>query len=193
MGTLLILPLLCVLLPAGLSLKCHQCSGYPYYCPESTEICTINQTSCMSQSFTVVENGRVQEWTYKGCSQGLRCNESVYVDQGYKKSYISSQCCISDMCNSDTYYVRVPVAALQCQTCQGNSTSCAISNLTTIQCAGMQDRCMTVTTVYFNVSSSDVVIKGCGTGNLCGRRLHYNSGGVKWQCQTSRNLEIFVN
>ncbi|XP_018410097.1 PREDICTED: urokinase plasminogen activator surface receptor-like [Nanorana parkeri] len=162
-----------------LPLKCNQCTGRPFDCVESTQLCTLNQTSCMSQSFTYVENGTSTEWTYKGCSQGLRCNESVYVDMGYRKTYISSQCCISDMCNSGTYYARVPVAVLYCQTCQGNSASCASTNLTTIQCAGVQDRCITLSTVYNNVSSSDVVIKGCGTGNLCGRRLHYNTGGVK--------------
>ncbi|KAM5132196.1 urokinase plasminogen activator surface receptor [Mantella aurantiaca] len=185
MSKLPILYLLCAFLPVGLALTCHQCTGFPYYCPDSTQLCTINQTSCMSQSFTAVDDGTIREWTNKGCSQGLRCNESVYVDLDLKKTYISSQCCETDMCNVGTFYARVPRAALQCQTCIGNSTSCAKSNLTTILCAGLQDRCMTVTTVYSNVSSSDMVIKGCGTGNLCGRRLHYNSGGVKVYSETT--------
>ncbi|XP_075046310.1 phospholipase A2 inhibitor NAI-like [Mixophyes fleayi] len=176
MSKLLTLLLFCVVLATGLSLQCKQCAGLPYNCTESPQLCYINQTSCMSQSFTIVENGLVTEKTYKGCSQGLVCNETVYVDLGYKKTYISSQCCNTDNCNTGTYYNRVPVAALFCQTCQGNSGSCATSNLTSIQCAGVQDRCMTATTMYVNVSSSDVVIKGCGTGNLCGRRLEYNTG-----------------
>ncbi|XP_063797775.1 urokinase plasminogen activator surface receptor-like [Pseudophryne corroboree] len=160
----------------GLTLKCNQCYGYPYYCPESTQLCTLDQTVCMMQAFTVVENGQITEWTYKGCSQGLVCNETVYVDQGIKKTYISSQCCNSDLCNIGTYYARVPVAALTCRACEGNSVSCASPNLTTLQCAGVQDRCMTSTTLFVNVSSSNVVMKGCGTGNLCGRRLEYNTG-----------------
>lgn len=185
MSKLLILHLLFALLPAGLSLRCTQCTGLPYYCPESTQQCILNQTSCMSQSFTVVENGIITEKTYKGCSQGLRCNQSVYMDLGFKKTYISSYCCETNMCNNATVYARVPVAALFCQRCQGNSSTCATSNLTSVQCAGVQDRCMTVTTVYVNGSSSDVVIKGCGTGNLCGRKLYYNSGGVKMYSEIS--------
>ncbi|KAM3923463.1 ly6/PLAUR domain-containing protein 3 [Leptodactylus fuscus] len=175
--------LLCVSLAPGLSLKCNSCSGLPYDCKETTQLCTLNQTSCMSQSYTITapqgsHPGNVTEWTYKGCTQGLVCNESVYLDLGSKKTYISTQCCNTDLCNTGTYYVRVPVSGLLCQSCVGNSASCA-SNLTSLQCAGLQDRCMTIKTVYVNGSSSDVVYKGCGTGNLCGRLLKYNSGGPR--------------
>ncbi|XP_066463192.1 ly6/PLAUR domain-containing protein 3 [Eleutherodactylus coqui] len=177
--------LLGVFLQPGLSLKCNFCTGLPYNCQESTQLCTLDQTSCMSQSFTVVEAGNVTEWTYKGCSQGLVCNETVYVDLGFKKTFISSQCCITDFCNTGTYYAWVPVAGLNCLACEGNSASCAGSNLTPLRCAGVQDRCMTVKTLYVNVSHSDVVYKGCGTGNLCGRRLEYNSGGTRVYTEVS--------
>lgn len=177
--------LLCASLSPGLSLKCNVCTGLPYNCQESTQLCTLNQTNCMSQAFTVIEAGNVTEWTYKGCSQGLVCNQTVYVDLGYKKTYISSQCCISDFCNTGTYYASVPLSGLSCKTCEGNSVSCAASNLTSLQCAGIQDRCMTLNTLYVNVSTSSVVYKGCGTGNLCGRRLEYNSGGNRVYTEVS--------
>ncbi|XP_071969902.1 urokinase plasminogen activator surface receptor-like [Engystomops pustulosus] len=182
--------LLCVYLAPGRSLTCIWCSGSPYNCQESTQLCTLNQTSCMSQAFTIVEAGQggqpdsVSEWTYKGCSQGLVCNESVYLDLGFRKSYISSQCCITDMCNKGTYYARVPVSGLWCQACEGNNVSCA-ANLTSLRCAGVQDRCMTIQTLYVNGSSSNVVYKGCGTGNLCGRRLEYNTGSPRVYSQVS--------
>ncbi|XP_075695119.1 urokinase plasminogen activator surface receptor-like [Rhinoderma darwinii] len=176
--------LLCVSLSPGLSLKCNFCTGLPYNCQESTQLCTLNHTSCMSQSFTVVEAGNVTEWTYKGCTQGLVCNETIYINLGYKRTYISSQCCTTDYCNTGTYYARVPVASLSCAACEGNNVSCA-SNQTPLPCAGVQDRCMTINTLYVNDSSSDVVYKGCGTGNLCGRRLEYNSGGVRVYTEVS--------
>ncbi|KAM9299462.1 urokinase plasminogen activator surface receptor-like [Gastrophryne carolinensis] len=183
---LLALHLLWALLPAGLTLKCHQCSGVPYNCQESTQLCYLNQTSCMSQSFSfVAPNGTIKEWTYKGCSQGLVCNETTYINTGNNKTYISSQCCSTDMCNSGTYYARVPVAALRCQACDGNSSFCSRSDLSSIQCAGVQDRCMTITTLFDNVTTFDTVIKGCGTGNLCGRRLQYNAGGVNVYTEVS--------
>ncbi|XP_069802789.1 urokinase plasminogen activator surface receptor-like [Dendropsophus ebraccatus] len=185
MAECLQLLLLCVSLSPGLSLKCNFCTGLPYNCQESTQLCTLDQTSCMSQAFTVIESGNITEWTYKGCSQGLVCNQTVYVDLGYRQTYVSSQCCISDFCNTGTYYAQVSVSGLTCATCEGNSASCASPNLTTLQCAGVQDRCMTIKTVYVNVSSSDVVFKGCGTGNLCGRRLDYNTGGPRVYTQVS--------
>ncbi|XP_053307872.1 urokinase plasminogen activator surface receptor-like [Spea bombifrons] len=172
----LILLSLCVCLRQGLSLTCYQCSGLPYNCIENEQRCFFNQTFCMSQGITVIENGNVVEKTYKGCSQGLLCNETMYMNQGNRKTYISSQCCTSDYCNTGTYYARVPVAALDCLTCVGDNSSCALQNLTSIKCTGVQDRCMTITTVYVKETSSNSVIKGCGTGNLCDRKLEYNTG-----------------
>ncbi|XP_040271814.1 urokinase plasminogen activator surface receptor-like [Bufo bufo] len=137
------------------------------------------------QQLVVVNGGIIKEWTYKGCSQGLVCNQTEYVDLKVKKTYISSQCCNTDFCNTGDYYARVPVSQLWCYKCVGNSVSCAASNLDRIQCAGVQDRCMTFSTVYVNDSSSDVVYKGCGTGNLCGRRLDYNTGGTRVYKQVS--------
>ncbi|XP_073427347.1 urokinase plasminogen activator surface receptor-like [Dendrobates tinctorius] len=131
------------------------------------------------------ENGSVTEWTYKGCSQGLVCNETIYTDLGFRKTYVSSTCCITDLCNTDTYYARVPVAALFCESCEGNNVTCAASNLTSLQCGGVQDRCMTIQTVYVNDSSSNVVYKGCATGNLCGRQLAYNTGGPRVYTEVS--------
>ncbi|KAM8927804.1 urokinase plasminogen activator surface receptor-like [Pelodytes ibericus] len=167
---------LCPLPSEGLSLICYQCSGLPYNCIESEQLCYINQTNCMSQGFAVVENGIVVEKTYKGCTQGLVCNETTYVDLGGRKTYISSQCCTTDYCNTGTYYASAPVAALSCLTCAGNNVSCA-QNVTSLLCSGFQDRCMTITTLYVNgTRSSNSVIKACGTGNLCDRNLQYNTG-----------------
>ncbi|KAM4015905.1 urokinase plasminogen activator surface receptor-like [Anomaloglossus baeobatrachus] len=178
--------LLCASISPVVSLICNTCSGLPYDCQESTQICTVTQTNCMSQSFTVVsENGSVTEWTYKGCTQGLVCNETIYTDLGYRRTYISSTCCTTDLCNDNTYYARVPLSTLFCESCEGNNVSCAASNVTSLQCAGVQDRCMTVQTVYVNVSSSNVVYKGCGTGNLCGRQLYYNTGGPRVYTEVS--------
>ncbi|XP_056398915.1 phospholipase A2 inhibitor gamma subunit B-like [Hyla sarda] len=177
--------LLCVSLSPGLTLRCNFCTGLPYDCKESTQLCTLDQTSCMSQAFTVVEGGNITEWTYKGCSQGLVCNQSVYTDLSYKQTYVSSQCCISDFCNTGTYYAQVPVSGLSCSICQGNSASCAASNLASLRCAGVQDRCMTIKTLYVNVSISDVVFKGCGKSNLCERQLEYNAGGARVYTQVS--------
>ncbi|XP_004916444.1 urokinase plasminogen activator surface receptor-like [Xenopus tropicalis] len=194
--------ILCFFLPVVFSLKCYQCTGLPYDCQETEQLCHINQTSCMSQAFTVVDNGTIKEWTYKGCSQGLVCNESVYLDRGSMKTYISSACCSTDLCNVETYYALVQVAGLYCQSCEGSSDSCSLQNLTSVQCSGVQDRCMTVTTVFANETvSSESAIKGCGTGNLCNRSLEYNSGNGriytsvsccgKTNCNTGRNSVTF--
>ncbi|KAM4703029.1 urokinase plasminogen activator surface receptor-like [Rhinophrynus dorsalis] len=202
MSKLLALLFLWVFLPGGLSLKCYQCSGLPYYCQETEQLCFLNQTFCMSQSFTIVENTTIKEWTYKGCSQGLVCNETAYMNQGRKKSYISSQCCTTDFCNTGTYYARVPVAALSCLACEGNN--CSAPNLTSIPCSGLQDRCMTITTTTsVNGVSSASMIKGCGTGNLCNRSLEYNSGNGKLyssisccgknNCNSGRNTTATYN
>ncbi|MEE6524896.1 hypothetical protein FKM82_024614, partial [Ascaphus truei] len=71
---------------------------------------------------------------------------------------------------------RIPVASLYCLTCEGDPASCALQNLTSLQCAGVQERCMTITTANTTDSRTDTVIKGCGTGNLCDLRLEYNNG-----------------
>ncbi|XP_068099437.1 urokinase plasminogen activator surface receptor-like isoform X2 [Hyperolius riggenbachi] len=141
MSRLLLLPLLCALLHAGLSLRCQQCQGSPFNCPVTQQNCTINQTSCMTQSFAVI--------------------------------------------------AYTPVANFKCLSCEGNSISCASSNLTSLQCVGLQDRCMTISTAYvtgvsgINASRSDVVVKGCGTGNLCGRKLYYNTGAGRIYSEVS--------
>ncbi|XP_053547178.1 urokinase plasminogen activator surface receptor-like [Bombina bombina] len=174
------------LLHTGISLKCYQCTGVPYNCQETVAQCYINQTTCMSQSHSLVVNGTLQEWTTKGCSQGLVCNETSYADMGANKKYVSTYCCSSDLCNTGTYYARVPVASLHCFNCSGSNESCALQNLTVIQCAGMQDRCMTITTASVKGGlRTDTTLKGCGTGNLCDRVLEYNAGNARLYTATS--------
>ncbi|XP_063291793.1 urokinase plasminogen activator surface receptor-like [Pelobates fuscus] len=176
MSRYLALLFLCVFLSKGSCLKCNQCSGIPYNCIDKEQQCFVNQTSCISQSFTIVENGTVTEKTFKGCSEGLVCNETMYLDRGIRKTYMSSSCCLTDNCNTGTYYSTVPVAALNCLACIGNNQSCTLPNVTSIRCAGVQDRCMTITSLFVSGSSSNSVVKACGTGNLCDRRLEYNTG-----------------
>ncbi|KAM4650693.1 urokinase plasminogen activator surface receptor-like isoform 3-T3 [Discoglossus pictus] len=185
MNTFLAVLLLCTFLPQGLSLKCYQCTGFPYNCQETEQRCYINQTSCMSQSHSLVVGSNITEWTTKGCSQGLVCNETSYMDSGKIKKYISTHCCTTNYCNTGTYYARVPVAALFCLNCSGSNESCALQNLTSIQCAGVHDRCLTITTATVNDGRTDTVIKGCGTTNLCNRFLEYNAGNERLYTTTS--------
>ncbi|XP_068099434.1 urokinase plasminogen activator surface receptor-like [Hyperolius riggenbachi] len=133
----------------------------------------------------------------KGCASTQLCNQTSIIDTGKHSMSMTSTCCESDYCNYKDYTVPevlptdAPVVNLRCLSCEGNSTSCASSNLTSLRSAGLQDRCMTISTAYvtgvsgINASRSDVVVKGCGTGNLCGRKLYYNTGAGRIYSEVS--------
>ncbi|XP_029432991.1 urokinase plasminogen activator surface receptor-like [Rhinatrema bivittatum] len=183
---------LCALLQTGKSLDCYECFGPPYNCKETVRTCYMQQTSCIWRAYTYITGNKTIDQLEKGCSQGLICNESAYVNQGNTSLYSSSACCTSSLCNAGMYYAQVRVSHLQCYACQGNIASCSTGNLPTLQCAGVQDRCVDITSVTLNgMNRMETVLKGCGTGDFCSRKINFNTGNTSTytsvQCCGSAN------
>ncbi|XP_078507245.1 urokinase plasminogen activator surface receptor-like [Lissotriton helveticus] len=175
------LVLLSGLLQSGLCLECLECYGLPYSCNETIRECYAHQPTCISTAYSYEDGSGMKDLLVKGCSQGLSCNESTYVNIGTKAVFISNACCTTNQCNRGTYYAKATVSQADCAVCSGDPTSCSSPSLPIMHCTGVQDLCMSITTVNINVIvgvTRTTVMKGCGTGPLCGRSLQYNTGNT---------------
>ncbi|XP_069057432.1 urokinase plasminogen activator surface receptor-like isoform X1 [Pleurodeles waltl] len=184
----------CGLLQPGLCLECLECHGLPYNCTETVRECYAHQPTCISTAYSYEDSSGTKELLVKGCSQGLSCNESAYVNMGTRAVYISNTCCSRNQCNSGTYYAKATVSQADCAVCSGDSASCSSPALRVMHCTGVQDLCMSITTLtIFRGAARETVVKGCGTGPLCGRTLEYNTGNTtlynKVECCHPRNCK----
>ncbi|XP_069496974.1 urokinase plasminogen activator surface receptor-like isoform X2 [Ambystoma mexicanum] len=187
----------CGLLTPGGCLECLECYGLPYNCTERVRECYAHQKACISKAYTYNENGVTTDLLIKGCSQGLACNESAYVNLGTRAMYTSNTCCTSNQCNRGIYYARATVSQVTCKSCLNNSIACSSPTLPTIHCAGVQDLCMSMTTITITQGTRmETVVKGCGTGPLCGRELDYYTGNTtiysKVECCQSNDCNTGV-
>ncbi|KAL7864062.1 hypothetical protein AOLI_G00154820 [Acnodon oligacanthus] len=153
----LTLVLICELFPKALTLMCYQCI------PGLSGTCTDTQTTCTdlcgSTTAVVTISGVQQQVSTKTCAvSGLCVSGSLNI--GFGRLTINSQCCSTDLCNSQN------APALSQGTANGNKCyTCSNNDCTgTVSCEGTEDRCITATVNY---SNSQVKAKGCVSKSFC--------------------------
>ncbi|XP_066526948.1 urokinase plasminogen activator surface receptor-like [Hoplias malabaricus] len=140
-----------------LSLKCYHCI------PDPSGTCTNTQTACPSQcgSVTIVVNatGQQKETSNKGCAPAAEC-VSGSLNLGIMKTTVNTQCCSTDLCNSQN------VSALPFKSPNGKQCYyCADKDCSgTVDCLGDEDQCFSFTA---NAAGVQVKIKGCVTRSIC--------------------------
>ncbi|KAL7859152.1 hypothetical protein SRHO_G00142990 [Serrasalmus rhombeus] len=151
----LTLVLISVLFPKALTLKCYQCI------PGPSGTCTDTQTTCPDQcasaTAVVTTSAGPQAVSVKNCTvSGLCLSGSLNI--GFGKLTINTQCCSTDLCNSQNAPA-LSQGALngnKCYTCSNNDCT------QTVSCVGTEDRC----TVIYS-SGSKVTAKGCVSKSFC--------------------------
>ncbi|XP_066528935.1 phospholipase A2 inhibitor gamma subunit B-like [Hoplias malabaricus] len=149
--------LVCGLYPSVLSLNCYQCI------PDPSGTCTDRQTACPSQcvSATVAVNvaGQQNEISTKGCASAAEC-VSGSLNLGIVKTTINTQCCSTDLCNSQKppALPSKPPNGKQCYYCIDKDCS------GTVDCLGDEDQCISATV---NAAGVQVKMKGCATRSIC--------------------------
>ncbi|KAL6483679.1 hypothetical protein MHYP_G00085510 [Metynnis hypsauchen] len=153
--------LMCVLSskgsPLALTLKCYRCI------PGLSGICTDTQMDCSDQcaSMTTVMNadGLQHERMWKICAIAGQCL-SGSLNLGVVNLTINSQCCSTDLCNSQKVPAlpQQPANGMKCYTCTENGCS------ETMSCKGDEDRCISTTVTAGGVQTP---MKGCASRSLC--------------------------
>ncbi|XP_066528936.1 phospholipase A2 inhibitor gamma subunit B-like [Hoplias malabaricus] len=149
--------LVCGLYPSALSLNCYQ------YIPGPSGTCTTTQTVCPSQcvSATVIVNatGQKKEISTKDCASAAEC-VSGSLNLGIMKTTINTQCCSTDLCNSQNPPA-LPTKSpngKQCYYCTDKNCS------EIVDCLGDEDQCISATVSADGVQMG---MKGCATRSIC--------------------------
>uniref|UniRef100_A0A8C7WT53 UPAR/Ly6 domain-containing protein n=1 Tax=Oryzias sinensis TaxID=183150 RepID=A0A8C7WT53_9TELE len=174
------------LLPIGDTLRCYQCT------PDNLGKCTPTQRECPSETYQCgasrlisYEGGsKIQNQEFKTCFLPEDCGETS-VNFGLSKSWTKTQCCNSNLCNTQS----VPDSSKtpngrQCFTCDGSTCD------KTLACEGNEDYCVaasggTITTLKGCVSElcsasnsfpSHLGKISCCKGNLCNSAVTASTG-----------------
>ncbi|KAL7859155.1 hypothetical protein SRHO_G00143020 [Serrasalmus rhombeus] len=152
----LTLVLICVLFPKALTLVCYQCF------PDLSGTCTDTQNcpdQCGSQTIVMSTGGVDKEVSGKTCSTAALC-VSGSLNLGFSSLSLSSQCCSTDLCNSQ----KAPALSQgssngnKCYTCTGDDCT------GTVSCLGDEAQCISATGT---VAGAQVTVKGCVSRSLC--------------------------
>ncbi|XP_026227543.1 urokinase plasminogen activator surface receptor-like [Anabas testudineus] len=157
---LLTLVLGIVLLPQAYTLRCYECAmGISGSC-NSTEKDCPSQTQCGAVRLVSYAGGTKQlDISGKTCALPEEC-VSGSVNFGVAKTVVTSECCSSNLCN--TQPAPEPPASSpngkQCFTCDGQTCTA------TLNCEGNEDYCISAKVTG---GAEKVVVKGCASKQMC--------------------------
>ncbi|XP_039595940.1 uncharacterized protein LOC120517567 [Polypterus senegalus] len=143
---------------------CHNCfSSYPWMsCTNSFSTCSPVGSSCGSVLSSQSYYGFIQSSFSLGCVISQNCNMSGSINYGFGTATWISQCCTSDLCNTQQVNVSSGPNGLVC--CAGNSGSCQ----STINCTDIQDHC-------FSADDGVNAYYGCSSRSVCDSPSNYSS------------------
>ncbi|XP_051779970.1 uncharacterized protein LOC114669451 [Erpetoichthys calabaricus] len=136
------------------SLVCNDCfSTYSWqWCQAGPSFCTSNSSTCASVLESINSNLFPYTHFWRSCVSPELCNVSASINYGHGSNMWITQCCSSDMCNSEQVNVSSDPNGLLCcvdNTCQG-----------ILLCTGIQDHC-------FIFDSSVDSYRGCVSASVC--------------------------
>uniref|UniRef100_A0A3P9ITB9 UPAR/Ly6 domain-containing protein n=1 Tax=Oryzias latipes TaxID=8090 RepID=A0A3P9ITB9_ORYLA len=147
-----------LLLPKGDTLKCHECI------PDNLGKCTETQRECLSQShqcgasrvIAYAGGSKILDQNGKSCALPEECGEAS-VNFGLSKTWINTQCCNSNLCNTQSVpdSSKTTPNGRQCFTCDGFTCD------KTLGCEGNEDHCVTAT------GGITTTVKGCISELMC--------------------------
>ncbi|XP_062322625.1 phospholipase A2 inhibitor and Ly6/PLAUR domain-containing protein-like [Osmerus eperlanus] len=150
----------CALFSTAFTLTCYECvpgasgSCTQKTCPSSTQCAAMRVTSYAGES-------KIVNMTAKSCAAPAECLTGSI---NFGRTLLNSKCCATDLCNSQTVRLLLPVSSSdtpngkQCYTCNGQDC------LNTLNCLGDENSCISTTT---DVSGQKVSMKGCASKSMC--------------------------
>nr|XP_055035399.1 urokinase plasminogen activator surface receptor-like [Misgurnus anguillicaudatus] len=170
--------LFCALFTGGHSLQCYECSGPIGSCASNVMTCP-DTAACANTRIVQFAGGNNGTMQYKGCKMMESCI-SGSVNIGDTRTVISTQCCNTDLCNSEyapDYSCNKPNGK-QCYYC--NDTSCSNK----LDCLGNEDYCIKATPTNTSVSQT---VKGCASKSVCDAKAQLTLDYTSFLC-CERNL-----
>ncbi|XP_076136101.1 uncharacterized protein LOC143118862 isoform X1 [Alosa pseudoharengus] len=152
------LAVLCALFSEVAALTCYQCAAGTSQTCTNTQTCSAG--SCASMTVNAYAGDTKTVANVRTC---LPVDKCISGSMNLGKSTISTECCKTDLCNSQktpsTFKVNTNTPnGKQCFTCEGDDCTKQLS------CGGNEDRCVKATT---NVSGQTVAMKGCASRAMC--------------------------
>ncbi|XP_039595634.1 prestalk protein-like [Polypterus senegalus] len=139
-------------------LTCYQCSNL-----NESSSCDVQQLSscsspamqCGVSAIQTIQNSLNQTQYIRSCVNPAICNVSMSINTGELSAVSHTECCQSNLCNSNSTEVITPSPnTLQCHSATSNVDQ-------VVQCAGIEDRCFTL-----GISGLGLV-QGCASQSAC--------------------------
>ncbi|XP_051778373.1 prestalk protein-like isoform X2 [Erpetoichthys calabaricus] len=139
----------------NVTLTCNSCSSNSWSsCVSRPVSCSPQYPVCGTYLESFPFNGNAMNVFHRQCSSIDQCNMTISYDVGYGSSVFISQCCSSNLCNTENITLLSDLNGLSC--CTGNNGSCQ----SIMNCIGTLDHCFTYKTGYS-------VISGCASQSFC--------------------------
>ncbi|XP_071783202.2 urokinase plasminogen activator surface receptor-like [Centroberyx gerrardi] len=158
---LLILILGSVLLPKAYTLTCYECvPGLSGSCTDTSKDCSSLGQCAAARVVSYLGDTELLNVHMKSCIVADQCM-SGSANFGVSRTSISTKCCSTDLCNSQTIPVtRVPSPnGKKCHGCNDKGECKSI-----LSCLGDEDRCITTTV---DVEGKKTTLKGCASQTMC--------------------------
>ncbi|XP_071398927.1 phospholipase A2 inhibitor NAI-like [Centroberyx affinis] len=158
---LLILILGSVLLPKAYTLTCHECiPGLSGSCTDTSKDCSSLGQCSSVRVVSSVGGTELANVNMKSCAVADQCL-SGSVNFGASRTTISTKCCFTDLCNSQTVPApRVPSPnGKKCYGCNEKGECNSI-----LSCLGDEDRCISTTV---DAAGKKMTLKGCTSKTMC--------------------------
>uniref|UniRef100_A0A8C7X0X6 UPAR/Ly6 domain-containing protein n=1 Tax=Oryzias sinensis TaxID=183150 RepID=A0A8C7X0X6_9TELE len=159
-------------------IRCHECI------PDNMGKCTETQRECLSQShqcgasrvIAYAGGSKILDQNRKSCALPEECGEAS-VNFGLSKIWINTQCCNSNLCNTQSVpdSSKTTPNGRQCFTCDGFTCD------KTLGCEGNEDHCVTTTVSEGGITTT---VKGCASELMCSASKSFPSQllGTKVSC-----------
>ncbi|XP_039595659.1 uncharacterized protein LOC120517407 [Polypterus senegalus] len=137
-------------------LSCNNCFSSNSWetCYNGITTCGSDQTTCASIFSAQTSDVATFNTFVRHCSTPEKCNLTLSINSGLQTSTWVSQCCSTDVCNTENADMPGIPNGLVC--CGGNDDFCQ----STVNCLGVQDQC-------FTSDIGGIISRGCSSKSVC--------------------------
>ncbi|KAM4825740.1 urokinase plasminogen activator surface receptor [Thomomys bottae] len=160
--------------PIGRFLECMSCSSLDRGCERGWEQslqCRHPREQCLEvvtyYGLETPTGSRKDEQLIKGCGNLPGCPGPTGFHSNHTFHFL--RCCNSTKCNQGpvVQLQHLPLNAMQCYSCEGNSThGCSSEETALISCRGPMDRCLEATGTK-GLENLTYTVRGCATASWC--------------------------